>query len=63
MSTATRPSAKLQLLTGRPRVQTKWVFGPRERLRWSIFAVKYAIFLALPWIPVGGAPARLSGGL
>jgi cytochrome c oxidase accessory protein FixG len=57
MSTATRPSAKLQLLTGRPRVQTKWVFGPRERLRWSIFAVKYAIFLALPWIPVGGAPA------
>ncbi|MDB5100317.1 MAG: cytochrome c oxidase accessory protein CcoG [Cyanobacteria bacterium RYN_339] len=45
MSTA----AKLHFLTGRPRVQTQWVFGPRERLRWSIFALKLAVFLVLPW--------------
>jgi cytochrome c oxidase accessory protein FixG len=56
---ALRPYVKFQLLTGRPRVQTKWVWGPRERLRWCIFSVKYSIFLLLPWLAVGGAPALL----
>lgn len=57
MGAAVRPHAKLSLLTGRPRVQTKWVWGKREKFRWSVFAVKYAIFLGLPWLTVGGEPA------
>jgi cytochrome c oxidase accessory protein FixG len=54
---ATLPYAKRHFLTGRPRVQTKWVFGPREQLRWVIFTIKFAIFLVLPWLVVGGTPA------
>jgi cytochrome c oxidase accessory protein FixG len=49
MPTAFKPHVKTHFLTGRPRVQTKWVFGTRERFRWAVFAVKYAIFLVLPW--------------
>ena len=54
-----RTHAKPALLTGRPRVQTQWVWGPYEKRRWAIFAAKLGIFLALPWIPIGGAPALL----
>jgi cytochrome c oxidase accessory protein FixG len=44
-------------VTGRPRVQTKWIWGAHERRRWTVFAAKFAVFLVLPWIAVGGAPA------
>lgn len=54
-----RTHAKPAFLTGRPRVQTQWVWGRNEKRRWAIFAVKFAIFLGLPWLTVGGAPALL----
>lgn len=56
---APRTHAKPAFLTGRPRVQTQWVWGPYEKRRWAIFAAKFGIFLGLPWITVGGAPALL----
>ena len=54
-----RTHAKPAFLTGRPRVQTQWVWGPYEKRRWTIFAIKFGIFLGLPWLAVGGAPALL----
>lgn len=52
-----RTHAKPAFFTGRPRVQTQWVWGRNEKRRWVIFAIKLAIFLGLPWLTVGGAPA------
>jgi cytochrome c oxidase accessory protein FixG len=52
-----RTHAKKAALTGRPRVQTQWVWGVNEKRRWILFAIKFAIFLGLPWIPVDGQPA------
>jgi cytochrome c oxidase accessory protein FixG len=54
-----RTHAKPAFLTGRPRVQTQWVWGRNERRRWAIYAVKFGIFLGLPWLTVGGSPALL----
>lgn len=54
-----RTHAKPAFLTGRPRVQTQWVWGQYEKRRWAIFAAKFGIFLGLPWLTVGGAPALL----
>ncbi|HEY9721514.1 MAG TPA: cytochrome c oxidase accessory protein CcoG [Oscillatoriaceae cyanobacterium] len=60
MSTLARPTAHVPaLLTGRPRVQPRWIWGKHERRRWTVFAIKFGIFLGLPWITVGGAPALL----
>lgn len=56
---APRTHAKLAFLTGRPRVQTQWVWGPAERRRWAIFGAKLGIFLGLPWLTIGGVPALL----
>lgn len=44
-------------LTGRPKIQPLWVVGKRERVRLGLFALKLAVFLGLPWLSVGGAPA------
>ncbi|MEB3330658.1 MAG: cytochrome c oxidase accessory protein CcoG, partial [Candidatus Sericytochromatia bacterium] len=54
---APRTHTTVALLTGRPRIQTQWVWGPHERRRWLLFAVKLGTFLSLPWITVGGTPA------
>jgi cytochrome c oxidase accessory protein FixG len=54
---APRTHAKLAALTGRPRIQTQWIWGPHEQRRWILFTLKFGIFLTLPWITVGGAPA------
>ncbi len=54
-----RTHAKPSFLTGRPRVQTQWVWGTYEKRRWAIFLAKFGIFLGLPWLTVGGAPALL----
>lgn len=56
---APRTHNKPAALTGRPRVQTKWVWGKHERRRWTVFGVKFLIFLGLPWLSLGGFPVLL----